>query len=145
MKRILVATDGSPGADRAVDYAAQLAKDTGARLLAVNVTGSDGLPGEIFRRLTRRQQIWLDEMFDSVATDILKQAQDRARQSGVESVELEARRGDVAHTIMQIADDMAVDAIVIGKRGWSPVTSLLLGSVSQKLVSLASHVVVVVP
>ena len=40
MKQILVATDGSIGGDRAVDYAAQLAKDHGADLLIVNIIGA---------------------------------------------------------------------------------------------------------
>ncbi len=37
MTRILVAIDGSDGANRAVDYAAQRAKTDGADLLIVNV------------------------------------------------------------------------------------------------------------
>ena len=40
MTRILVATDGSEGADRAIDYAARWAKNAGADLLIVNVMGS---------------------------------------------------------------------------------------------------------
>ena len=45
MKRsILVATDGSEAADRAVDYAASLAKREGADLLIANVIGGYGLP-----------------------------------------------------------------------------------------------------
>ena len=40
MKRILVATDGSDGADRAVAYAAHLATTVGAELLIVNVIGN---------------------------------------------------------------------------------------------------------
>ena len=38
MKHILVATDGSDDADRAVDYAAGLAKREGAELIVVNVS-----------------------------------------------------------------------------------------------------------
>ena len=44
MSRILVATDGSEGANRAVDYAARRAKDDGADLLIVNIIGGYGLP-----------------------------------------------------------------------------------------------------
>ena len=53
MKRILVATDGSEGADRAVDYAARLAKADSAELLIVNVIGGYGLPDKVFRAFTR--------------------------------------------------------------------------------------------
>jgi nucleotide-binding universal stress UspA family protein len=46
MNRILVATDGSEGADRAVDYASLRAKDDSAELLIVNVIGGYGLPDD---------------------------------------------------------------------------------------------------
>ena len=52
MKRVLVATDGSEAADRAVDYAAGLAKREGADLLIANVIGGYGLPDGVFTRLT---------------------------------------------------------------------------------------------
>jgi len=42
MKRILVATDGSEGSDRAIDGAAAMAKDANADLLIVNVIGGYG-------------------------------------------------------------------------------------------------------
>ncbi len=47
MKRILVATDGSEAAGRAIEYAANLAKNEGADLLIANVIG-EGLPENLF-------------------------------------------------------------------------------------------------
>jgi nucleotide-binding universal stress UspA family protein len=145
MKRILVATDGSAGADRAVDYAARLAKDSAAELLVVNVIGGYGLPGEAFRRVARAEHAWLDELLESLSAETLKHAQDRVRNLGVASVHLESRRGEVAQTIIDIAEETGADAIVVGKRGAGPLARMLLGSVSQKLVNLASRVVMVVP
>jgi nucleotide-binding universal stress UspA family protein len=145
MKHILVATDGSASADRAVDYAAQLAKDAGASLMVANVIGGYGLPGELFRQFTHAQQVWLDELLGSLSAETLRQAQDRVRKLGVAAVQLESRRGDVAETIMEIAAEKGTDAIVVGKRGSGRIAGMLLGSVSQKLVSLAPCVVIVVP
>ena len=112
---------------------------------AMNVVGGYGLPGEIFSRFTRTQQAWLGELLESASAHMLKQAQKRARKLGVPSIQLESRRGDVAQTILEIAEDLEVDAIVVGKRGAGQVAGMLLGSVSQKLVSLATRVVIVVP
>ena len=53
--RILVATVGSEGGDRAVDYAARRAKTDGAELLIVNVVGGYGLPDKAVRAFTRSQ------------------------------------------------------------------------------------------
>ena len=64
MNRILVATDGSEGANRAVDYAAHQAKTDGAELLIVNVIGGYGLPDKVFMAFTRDQSIWLKELLE---------------------------------------------------------------------------------
>jgi nucleotide-binding universal stress UspA family protein len=144
MKRILVATDGSDGADRAVDYAAHLAKENGAELLIVNVI-SDAFPGDLFARITEVQQSWLKELFASESAKILTKARDRAWHVGSRTVELDSRIGDIAQTVLEIARDKGVEAIVVGKCGGGRLAGLLLGSISQKLVSLAPLPVIVIP
>jgi nucleotide-binding universal stress UspA family protein len=145
MTCILVATDGSEGADRAVDYAAQRAKTDGAELLIVNVVGGYGLPEKAVRAFTHAQQAWLAELLASLSAETLTKARDRARGFGVSMIQLESREGDVARTIIEIAREKGVDAIILGKRGAGRMVGLLLGSVSQKLVSLAPLPVTVVP
>jgi nucleotide-binding universal stress UspA family protein len=141
---ILVATDGSEGADRAVAYAAHLAKDEGDDLLIVNVIGG-GLPENVFRQFTRSEQAWLHEQLESSSNEILHAARERAHGIGAPRVMLDSRVGDVAQTIIEIAQQKNVDNVVIGKRGIGRVAGLLLGSVSQKVVSLAPQPVTVVP
>ena len=143
MKRILVATDGSEGADRAVDYAARWAAGLGADLVIVNVVG--GLPDRLLRSFTHAQHAWLDELLESLSAEMLAKARDRARNLGVGAVELESRSGEVAQSIIDVAMQKQADAIVVGRRGGGRVAGLLLGSVSQKLVSLAPLPVVVFP
>ena len=145
MKRILVAVDGSEGADRAVDYAAHLAKYEGDELLIVHVIGGDGLPDSVFRQFTRSEQAWLREQLESASKSILNAARERAREIGVKTIFLESRSGDVAQTIVEIAQEKNVENIVVGKRGVGRIAGLLLGSISQKIVSLAPKPVTVVP
>jgi nucleotide-binding universal stress UspA family protein len=145
MKRILVATDGSDGANRAVDYAAHVAKNNDADLLIVNVISGDGLPGNVFSQITDAQQAWLKELLESESAMLLTKARERARSVGVTMVQLESRTGDIAQTIIEIAREKEVDAIIVSKRGAGRLSGLLLGSVSQKLVSLAPLPVTVVP
>lgn len=145
MKRILVAIDGSEGANRAVDYAAHWAKDVGADLLVVNVIGGYGLPDTLVRRFSHAQQAWLDELLTSMSAEMLTKARDRARDAGVAVIQLESRSGDVAETLIEIAREKEVDVIVAGKRGTGRLAGLLLGSVSQKLVSFAPVPVTIVP
>ncbi|MGA7326669.1 MAG: universal stress protein [Rhodomicrobium sp.] len=144
MNRILVATDGSEGADRAVDYAAHRAKADGAELVIVNVAGGS-LPEKVFKAFTHSQQAWFEELLSSVSADILAKAAERARSIGVSAIHLESRTGDVAETLIEIAQEKQANAIVAGKRGAGRVAELLLGSVSQKLVSLAPLPVTIIP
>jgi nucleotide-binding universal stress UspA family protein len=145
MKRILIATDGSAGGNRAVDYAAQLAKHDGAELVIINVVGGYGLPDKIFLAFTDSQQTWLKELLESLSAELLTKARDRARSLGVATIILESRTGEVAQAIIDAAREKAADIIVVGKRGAGRITELLLGSVSEKLVSLAPLPVTVVP
>jgi len=145
MNRILVATDGSEGADRAVDYAARRAKADGADLLIVNVMGGYGLPDKVFLAFTNDQNVLLKELLASQSAATLTTARDRAREAGVSTIVLESRTGEVAQTIIDIAHEKKADAIVVGKRGAGRVAGVLLGSVSQKLVSLSPLPLTVVP
>ncbi len=145
MNRILVATDGSEGADRAVDYAARRAKADGAELLIVNVMGGYGLPDKVFLAFTNDQNVLLKELLASQSAATLTTARDRAREAGVSTIVLESRTGEVAQTIIDIAHEKKADAIVVGKRGAGRVAGVLLGSVSQKLVSFSPLPLTVVP
>lgn len=145
MTGILVATDGSDSADRAVDYAAARAKADGAELLIVNIVGGYGLPDRVVRAFTHAQHAWLKELLASLSAETLNKARSRAQRSGVTTIQLESRIGEVSQTIIEFAQEKKADAIIVGKRGAGQVTGLLLGSVSQKLVSLSPLPVTVVP
>ena len=123
---ILVGTDGSDGAGRAVDLAARLAAGLRASLTIVHVVTLDDPP--------------LDAHNDHASI-----ARVRARELGALDVHSESLAGnDIAAIIMEAARNGGVDLIVVGKRGLTRVTGLLLGSVSQKLVSAAPYAVTVV-
>lgn len=145
MNRVLVATDGSEAADRAVEYAAGLAKREEANLVIANIIGGYGLPDKAMLRLTQSEQAWLKEFLESLSAETLTKARERARVAGAPTVQLESRTGDVAKSLIEIAQEKAADVIVVGKRGASLVERLLLGSVSDKLVKLAPLPVIVVP
>ena len=145
MKRILVATDGSEAADRAVEYAARLAKGKDADLIIVNVVGGYGLPDSLFSRFTNAEQAWLKELLESLSAELLTKARERARSVGAGTIQIESRAGPVAVAIMDVAREKQADVIIVGKRGAGPIARLLIGSVSQKLVNLSTLPVIVIP
>jgi nucleotide-binding universal stress UspA family protein len=145
VKQILVATDGSEGSDRAVDFAANLAKTYGATLLIINIRGGYGLPVALLRQFSNADGAWLGELLTSMSAEVLKSARDRALKIGAPMIVLESRGGKIAQSIIDFAKEKHADVIVVGKQGSGRVAKLLLGSVPQKLLSLATCVMVVVP
>lgn len=142
MRHIMVATDGSEGADRAVDVAAELAKVSGGKLFIVTVAGN--LSSEEMREFARAERN-IDAALEGLSMQILTAAEKRAQRFGVTDIQLQIAWGDPARSIIQIAAREVADAIVLGRRGRGRLPGLLLGSVSQKVVSLAPCTVIVVP
>ncbi len=142
MKNILAATDGSEGAERAVDVAAELARSLDGTLLILTVT--DDLSGSAVKALARSERD-LGEAVDLMINQILNHAKTRARRAGATRIETLSGWGDPTESIINFARQRHADAIVVGRRGRGQLSGLLLGSVSQKLVTLAPCPVVVVP
>jgi nucleotide-binding universal stress UspA family protein len=128
MTRIIVATDGSEGADRAVDFAARKAAATGDDLSVLNVAGTEA-----------------GENMSTLSKEILARAKERVRGAGVTKVDTRMAWGDAAETIVEVAKREEADTIVVGRRGRGRLAGLLLGSVSQHVASHAPCVVIVVP
>lgn len=141
MRHIMAATDGSSGADRAVDVAAALGA-AGGDLSIVTVAGN--LSGEEMRQLARSEGN-IGDVLESLSAQILVAANQRARRLGVSTIKVQTAWGDPAEAVIEAARREHADVIVVGRRGRGQLTGLLLGSVSQKLVSLAPCAVVVVP
>jgi nucleotide-binding universal stress UspA family protein len=142
MQRIIVATDGSPSAIRAVDAAARLAKVIGADLMVLTFGGN--ISGAELRPLARAEGD-LSKALELAANRILDRARKRAFGRGMAAVKLQCGWGDPAQTIIDIVRREKADILVVGRRGRSPMSSFLLGSVSQKLTGLAACNLMAIP
>ncbi len=141
MTTIMVATDGSGGAGRAIDVAAELANALACNLLIVTI--ADRLMGEEVRQLPRGGAS-AGDLLEALTGQTLRDAETRARKLGVSRIEVRTCWGDVTQSLIDLAAASSSKMIVVG-RGRGQLAGLLLGSVSQKLVNLAPCAVVVVP
>lgn len=144
MRHVLVATDDSPGAGRAVEFAAQLAKVWDATLKIVTIVEPPS--AEAAEKLRDIEHVAESDMPEIVGRATLAHARERAQRAGFTAkIQMQALGGDPTAEILGVAMRDNVDVIVVGKRGRGPLAGLLLGSVSQKLVTLATCPVIVVP
>jgi len=127
MNAIVVGTDGSPGAEAAVQKVIELVRDSGATVHLVCA-----YPGRSAMQrigMTARQE---PVDMRGVAGDVLARAERRFEEAGF-AVEKHAREGDPAHTILEVAGEKDADLIVVGARGDTGLRRFMLGSVPAKL------------
>lgn len=142
MRHVLLATDGSQGADRAAEIAAEIAKGLGCSLSILTVGGN--LSAEETRQIARAEGNVPDAL-EAISNQILWHAKDLAGRAGVADIRTQSGWGDPAEAIIETARREHADAIVMGRRGRGRLAGLLLGSVSQKVASLAPCTVILVP
>jgi nucleotide-binding universal stress UspA family protein len=136
-KVIIWASDGSEHADRALECARGLADEGSARLLAVHVK-------EITVGRAGGYPVHVNE--EDIEQKIQGQAKD-LKDAGLDASyeELGTTAGGAAHAIADAANDAGADLIVVGTRGQGPISGLLLGSVTNRLLHVAPCPVLAVP
>ena len=137
-RTILLGLDGSPESQKALEYARELARDQGSRVEAVHVreivlAGRAGAvtatadEDEVVAAVKAQAATLVDAGIDvhlSVVTTTL---------------------GGPAHVLADHARGIGADVIVVGTRGRSKVSGLLLGSVTQRLLQIAPCAVLAIP
>lgn len=128
--RILVPTDFSATSDGALEYARVLATRFGASLHLLHVLDdpfvADGLSAEAY--ITEAP---------SLKTAMLDDARARLRRRATGCTTTEAIFGRAPATIVEYAQQVEIDLIVMGTRGRTGLAHLLLGSVAERVVRTA--------
>jgi len=168
IKTILVPTDGSDHAEKAVELAADIAVKYGARLVLLHsllrhttaadikaLLGGASIPPGLAKKLEDLQDAVLDMaasafeggiIFVPVPEDVLREVGDRildqarktAESKGVSEITVHRVDGEPAPNILAAAEHEKADMIVMGSRGLGNVAGLLMGSVSHKVSHLAT-------
>ena len=162
---ILIATDGSNHAYRALDVASDLAVKYQAKLIILHVqmhgevptgfrqmdqvehasgteksafSGLYNFPGNLTVAFTDIDpDVTEDHYFHFVGDAILNDSKDKAKLMGVTNIQPMVSKWKSADQILQVAENEKADLIVMGTRGLSDVKELLMGSVASKVTQLS--------
>ena len=166
IKKILVPTDGSDHAAKALDLAADLATKYDASMVIMHVLLRDAEPGEMkalagsglsketAKELDRLAELPLETevltgayaplhvmvpnaVLEEVGKAITEKARASASDKGVKDISVRMVSGDAAKQIVAAAEKDGFDMIVMGSRGFGDLKGLLVGSVSHKVSHLA--------
>ena len=138
---VVVGTDGSDSSFRAVDRAAEIAAGTDAKLIIATAyfpqsedqRGSNALKDESYK-LAGNAPIY----------DILHDARDRAKAAGAKDIEEKAVVGAPVEALVDLAEEVAADLLVVGNVGLSTVAGRLLGSVPANVARRSKSDVLIV-
>ncbi len=141
--RIVVGTDGSETAAEAVRQATEMAKLAGAKLDIVSAfepiprtrlqSEQREAPGDVQYEIGPREDVNLT----------LEAATGDAKRDGVD-VSSHAREGDPADAILDVAEEVSADLVVVGNKGMTGARRFLLGSVPNKVSHHAPCSVIIV-
>ena len=141
-KRILVPTDGSDITAKAIDAAVELAKSVGARLYTISV--KEPFP---YSAISEMQPTPPQEFFDAQERIAAKRVQAVIERSAQAGVACESHTIEALHpweAIIDHAQRMDCDLLVMGSHGRRGVSALLLGSETQKVLTHSKLPVLVV-
>jgi nucleotide-binding universal stress UspA family protein len=142
---IVVGTDGSNGALEAVRSAGAVASAFG--VTSVHVVAAPGFSDtniEIIRIRSLLSKAKAETLsLDATLDDRLTEAGTILRAAGVQPITHRVR-GDPATAILDVAEEVDADLIVVGARGLGPVGRFLRGSVSPRVAHHAPCSVLIV-
>ena len=138
IKKILLPLDGSESSQATAAYAAELAKKVDAEIVLLIC----------YEPLPEVPQAWpyphTAQDMETKASEILDCCSGPVAESGVPHTR-RVQEGRPARTIAEVAEEEGCDLIVMGSTGMGELEGLLLGSVTNKVLHLASCPVLVMP
>ena len=147
IKKVLVALDGSESAEKALDFAIDLAEKYSAKIELISVVP----------HITYFAPLSEDELFptkayieysnevEAIHKKILSDAKKKAKKSKPNlEVSIKFAEGKPADKIIETAEKGDFDIVVLGHRGLGDIKEFLLGSVSHRVAHKTTRTVIIV-
>jgi nucleotide-binding universal stress UspA family protein len=141
-QNILVATDGSRLSEAAVDNAISLARDAGAKVTALTVTEPLHVLTADSKQLSDTKEVY-ERHVKAEAARFLASAERKAKALGVPCRVLQVESEHPYQAIIDAAKQSGCDLICMASHGRRGVSALVLGSVTNKVLTHSSMPVLV--
>ena len=140
-RTVVVGTDGSDSSLRAVDRAAAIAAQSGAKMFIATAYFPQ-------HDDSRAADVLKDEGYKTTGAApiyaILKEAHERANAAGANDVEERSIVGAPVDALVELAEEVEADLLVVGNVGLSTISGRLLGSVPANVSRKAKTDVLIV-
>lgn len=135
-KKLLVGTDGSDSAEKAVAHAVGLAKDMEAALLVLNAYPEP--------KADRPEGLGRSEFFPGpeIGKAVLESVE--KKYGGEASLRTVLKEGDAGDALVDVAEEERVDLIIVGNKGMTGAKRFVLGSVPNRVTHHAPCSVLIV-
>jgi nucleotide-binding universal stress UspA family protein len=138
-RHILIPTDGSEPAERGVAHGLALAKSLGAKVSVIFVVEPfSEMSGRFLEVVARYAELRKEQ-----ATSVLDRAANAAKEAGLSCETIRVENEQPHQAIIAAAEDKGCDLIVMSSHGRSGLSVLLVGSVTNKVLTQAKTPVLV--
>jgi nucleotide-binding universal stress UspA family protein len=136
-RNILIATDGSALAAKAVSHGLSLAKSVGAKITAVIVEAPFNVYDVPASRIGQMSEAFAQhaEHIKQHAAKVLNHVEDAAKATGIPCETVQLEHDHPYKAIIATAKDKSCDLIVMASHGRSGISAVLLGSVTNKVLT----------
>jgi nucleotide-binding universal stress UspA family protein len=134
--KILLPTDGSEGAEAALEHALEIAEKYGAELHILYVADV---------RVDSTTDMWTNMLgqLEEMGKEATEEIAEKVEEAGVETV-TEVSRGIPHEEINSYVDENDIDLIIMGTHGRTGIDRILLGSVAEKVIRTSEKPVLTV-
>ena len=134
-RHILIPTDGSELAEHAVTNGLSLAKSVGAKVTVMIVEEPEPIWLPFAERRELEELGKYTEQIKIYAASALNRAVDAAKQAGVTCDTVQVKHAQPYQAIIATATDLGCDLIVMASHGRSGLSAVVLGSVTNKVLT----------
>ena len=151
MKKILIALDYDPSAQKIAETGYAFAKSMNAQLILLHITSDPAYYSSLnYSPIMGFDSFSNLDIIQTDTTEVLKKAAqeylDKIKQHlGDKSIQTIVKDGDFGQSILDTATEMNVDVIVMGTHSRRGLDKILMGSVAEKVLHKSSIPLFIIP